>query len=434
MADGTIKFDTELDSEGLVSGLGKLSDESASAMGGLSQSVNSELGETLTRIAREASDESKAIASDALEAQAFYESELSRIQDSKKNAEALYLEELKENVERKKTLRDEELKSLKNSYELGLISTEQYFSQLSDWRDRYFETGSTEWQSYTTEILKYNKKLAEEQEKALSDASETVSESIKKQYDELLKEQEKLRGKLSDYGGISRKNTIVGDDTEIEFTTLADMNGEIELLEEYGRLIGAVKERVDSFWRTDTGDAATDELNTALRSGYFEQLRDMSVEDAVDFANALLGASDSKLGEYLSGYAKKQELAEHISRNLFSDEVQDAANSAARNLGSEFTNALEDELEGLSGKFFSSGEEACKSFGEGFLSNLETVLDELSAQIAAGAASLLSGGSVTTGSNVENNTSYNIYGAASPAETIRLLREREEMKQLMMEG
>ena len=433
MADGTIKFDTELNADGLVSGLDELSGESAAAMGGLSQKVNSELGEMLAKIAREASAESQAIASDALQAQAFYESEANRIQDSKKNAETLYLEALKDNVDRIKTLRDEELKSLKTSYELGLISTEEYFSQLSDWRDRYFEYGSTGWQNYTAEILKYNKKLSDEQEKALSDAAKTVSDSIKKQYDELMKEQEKLREKLSDYGGISRKNTIVGEDTDIEFTTLADMDGEIERLEEYGRLIGNVKEKVDGFWRTDTGDAAADELNAALRSGYFEQLRGMSVEDAIDFANTMLGASDEKLAEYLSGYAKKQELAEQLSRNLFSDEVQDAADAAARNLGGEFAGALEEELDGLSGKFFSSGEEACRSFGDGFLANLETVLGELSAQISTGAAALISGGVSAAASNVENNTSYNIYGVASPAETIRLLREREEMKQLMME-
>lgn len=435
MADGTIKFDTELNPDGLVSGLDSLSDESKSAMSGLSRTVNSEMGDMLSKIAREASEKSKAIASDALAAQALYENESERLHDSKKNAEELYLEKLKDNVERIKTFRDEELKSLKTSYELGLISTQDYFSQLTDWRDRYFEYGSVGWQSYTAEILKYNKSLSDEQQKALSDAAKTVSNNIKKQYDELLKEQESLKEKLSDFGGISRKNTIVGDDTKIEFTSLADMNSEIETLEEYGRLISEVKAKIDDFWRTDTQDEATNERNAALRSGYFEQLRGMSVEDAQDFANALLGASDSKLNEYLSGYAKKQELAEQISKNLFSDEVQDAADSAARNLGNEFTNALEEELDSLSGKFFSGGEEACKSFGEGFLANLETVLSELSAQISAGAAGLLSAGSLqASGTNVENNTSYNIYGTSSPAETIRLLREREEMKQLMMEG
>ena len=68
------------------------------------------------------------------------------------------------------------------------------------------------------------------------------------------------------------------------------------------------------------------------------------------------------------------------------------------------------------------------------MKTLGEVLSELSAGIAAGAMELGGSGAVYAGGqSVENNTSYNIYGAATPAETIRLLREQEELKQLMMQ-
>ena len=427
MADGSIKFDTELDSGGLVSGLGELAGKTKSSMGEVSKNISSELGEAFAKIAEQSNSESKAIASDAIAAQKLYESESERIQNRKKNSEALYLEQLKENVEKIKLLRDEELKSLKTSYDLGLIDAQEYFSRLADWRDRYFEYGTTGWQSYTAEILKYNKKLSDEQEKALTDAAETVSKNIKKRYDDLLKQQESLREKLADFGGISRKNTIAGDKTDIEFTTYSDMNAQIKQLEQYSSLIGEVKKRSDEFWRTDTDNQALNEKNAQLRSEYFEQIRKMNVDDAIDFANSLLGATDEKFISYLGGFEKKQELAKQISKQLFSSEVSDAADSSARQLGGEFSDALAEELEGLSGKFFSSGEEACKSFGEGFMSKLDSVLSQLSEQITAGAAAF------SAGTNVENNTSYNIYGAATPEDTIRALREREEMKQLMIQ-
>lgn len=434
MADGTIKFDTELDTDGLNSGLGSLCDDSGAAMSALSQSVNKNLGDVFSQIAGEAKKEASQIASDAIAAEKLYQSESERIQDSKKKAETLYLDNLKDNLDKIRQLRDEEIKCLKSSYELGLISTEEYFSRLADFRDRYFEYGSTGWQNYSAEILKHNKKLSDEQEKALAEAAETVSESIKKRYDAIAKEQENLEKRLADFGGISSRNTIVGEDVEIEFTSLANITAQNEALEEYSRLLTAVKEKVDAYWRTDTGDTTLNEKNAALRSSYFSQVRGMSVEDASDFARTMLNVSDSRLSEYLGAFEYKQQLVQNISESLFEDDVSEAADSAARSLGSDFSTALSDELEGLSGKFFSTGEEACRSFGDGFMKTLGEVLSELSAGIAAGAMELGGSGAVYAGGqSVENNTSYNIYGAATPAETIRLLREQEELKQLMMQ-
>lgn len=134
---------------------------------------------------------------DAIAAEKLYQSESERIQDSKKKAETLYLDNLKDNLDKIRQLRDEEIKCLKSSYELGLISTEEYFSRLADFRDRYFEYGSTGWQNYSAEILKHNKKLSDEQEKALAEAAETVSESIKKRYDAIAKERKILRKRLA---------------------------------------------------------------------------------------------------------------------------------------------------------------------------------------------------------------------------------------------
>lgn len=434
MADGTIKFDTELDSSGLTGGLAELADKSGSAMSQISQKVNSELGQALENMADSARKESVKIAQDAIAAQKLYESENERIQNSKKDSEALYIEQLKSNVERINELRDQELNALKTSYDLGIISTSDYFSRLEDFRDRYFEYGSEKWQDYTAQILEHNRKLAEEQQKALDKAAESVSDSIRERFEELKNEQDKLQKSLEEFGGISQKNTLVGDGIDTEFISLANIKEQNRELEEYCRLLLEVKERVDAFWRTDTDDAAENEKNAALRNSYFSQLRGMDIEEAGDFAQAILGVSEQKLSEYFSEYEHKQELAESISQSLFSAQTAEAAQSAAQNLGAEFSSALYDELDSLEGKFFSTGEEACRSFGDGFMASLSEVLEELSAAITAGAAGLGSASAAISGaSSVENNTSYNIYASASPAETIRLLREQEELKRLMTE-
>lgn len=408
----------------------KVAKNTKEAIADISKEINGELGRTFTELAQQASEKSRDIAENALQAQRKYTLENERLQDSKKKAQALYVDSLKDNVERIKALRDDELCCLKNSYELGLISTEEYFARLGEWRDRYFENGTADWQKYTAEILSHNKKLADEQQKALSNAASVVSEHIKKQYDALIKEQEQLEDKLSDKGSLLRRNRLIGENLDLTLTLPADMDAQIAELEEYGRLIGEVQNQAKNFWRTDGEDQVQNEKNAELRSKYFEKLRDMSMEDATDLARALLNGSEQRITNFYEGFARKQELVEQISKDLFSTEIQDAADSAGRRLGDEFGEALSDELEGLSGKFFTSGEEACKSFSDGFMANIQSVLAGLSAEITAGAAAAMSTG---IEQSIENNTSYNIYGATTPGETIRLLREKEEMKQLMME-
>ena len=160
----------------------------------------------------------------------------------------------------------------------------------------------------------------------------------------------------------------------------------------------------------------------------------MSVEDATDFARTISGSTEENFFSHLGAFEERERLADEISKTLYSSDVKEAAEDAAKNLGNNFTSALSEEFESLSGKFFSNGQSACESFGKGFMSSLNSVLDELSSSISAGVSGLgygnIFGGGV---SNVENNTSYNIYNPQSPDETIRLMREKDEMKKMMLE-
>lgn len=434
MADGTIIFDTELNSEGLSSDLGNLSKESQTELAKLSETVNKELSESLKKIGEEAKAQALSVTSDAVNAEKKYESEKERLESKRKNSEQLYLDFLKNNVNKIRALREEELKCLEASYELGIISTEDYFSRLEDYRDRYFSKGSAEWIDFTVEILEHNKKLADEQEKVLLSAAETTAEDIKSVFDTLEKERESLSEKMQNLP-ISRNNKIIGGDETIEFISLADITRQNEFLEEYLHYMSEAQSKISSYWRTDTDDEALNEKNAALKSDYFSQMRDMPIEEALDFARALLGNTEEKLYEHLGAFEERKMLAEQISKALFSEEAADAADSAARNLGDNFTDALSEELSSLSGKFFSSGESACESFGEGFMATLDSVLSNLSAKIAAGMSSLGYGEFAAGGdtNNIENNTSYNIYGSSAPTETIRLMREKEQMKKMMLE-
>ncbi len=434
MADGTIIFDTELNSDGLSEDLGKLSDKSQAELGKLSEKVNKELGESLKKIGEEAKARALAVTSDAINAEKKYESEKERIEGKRKNSDQMYLDFLRDNVKKIRSLREEELKCLEASYDLGIISTEEYYTGLENYRDRYFRKGSADWIDYTVEILEHNKKLADEQEKALLSAAETTADDIKKVFSTLEKERESLSEKMQNLP-IHRNNKLIDGENTIEFVSLADIEKQNDVLEQYLHYMSEAQRKISDFWRTDTDDEALNEKNAGLKRNYFSQMRDMPIQDALDFARALLGNTEEKFYEHLGAFEEREMLAESISKALFSEEAADAADSAARNLGENFTEALTDELSSLSGKFFSSGESACESFGEGFMATLDRVLSSLSARISAGVSSLgygnLSGGGNTN--NIENNTSYNIYGSSTPTETIRLMREKEQMKKMMLE-
>lgn len=419
MADGTNIFDTGQMSENL---------------GELSEKVNKELGKSLKKIGEEAKESALAITSDAINAEKKYEAEKERIQSKRKNSDQKYLDFLRDNVNKIRTLRQEELKCLEASYDLGIISTEEYYQGLENYRDRYFRKGSAKWIDYTAEILEHNKKLADEQEKAILDAAETTADEINKVFSTIEKERNALSEKMQNLP-IHQNNKIKSGDGTIEFISLANLEKQNDVLEEYLHYMSEAQRKISGFWRTDTDDEALNEKNAGLKRDYFSQMRDMSIDDALDFARALLGNTEEKFYQHLSAFEEREMLAESISKALFSEETADAADSAARNLGESFTEALTDELSGLSGKFFSSGESACESFGEGFMATLDRVLSGLSARISAGVSALgydnlLSGGDTN---NIENNTNYNIYGSSTPTETIRLMREKEQMKKMMLE-
>lgn len=432
MADETNIFGAGVNPDEL-SELAELAEKSQAELGKLSKKVSKDIGDSLKKIGAEAKAQVLAVTSGATAAEKKYGAEQEALSDKRKSSEQAYIEFLKNNVNKVYALRKEELKSLEVSYELGIISTEEYFKRLENYRNRYFRKGSKEWIDFTAEVLEHNKKLAEEQEKALLGAAEATAKDIESVFSSLEKEREKLEGKLQNLP-IKKNNKIVGEKT-IEYVSLADIDRQNEFLEEYLRYMGEAQSKISAYWRTDTEDSALNEKNAALKSEYFSQMRNMPVEDALDFVRVLLGNTEEKFYGHLAAFEKRSLLAESISKALFSEEASDAADSAARNLGANFSEALADELSGIADKFFTSGENACESFGEGFMSMLDSVMSGLTSRIAQGMASLGYGDFVPNGdtNNIENHTNYNIYGSSAPTETIRLMREKEQMRKMMLD-
>lgn len=73
-------------------------------------------------------------------------------------------------------------RDLKNSFDLGAISAEQFYSELELLRNFYLEEGSAAWWKYTKQILSYEQSLAEEQIKLQMQMAEEKTDKLSAMY------------------------------------------------------------------------------------------------------------------------------------------------------------------------------------------------------------------------------------------------------------
>ncbi|MBQ7794708.1 MAG: phage tail tape measure protein, partial [Clostridia bacterium] len=102
-----------------------------------------------------------------------------------------------EGEERQEAIAKRMIDSLKNSLTLGVITEEQYYSQLAQLRDAYFKEGSEDWEKYSLDILKYSIDSAEEQKEALSDIYESILSDTQQKLEAVKAAQERMSESLS---------------------------------------------------------------------------------------------------------------------------------------------------------------------------------------------------------------------------------------------
>ena len=428
MADGKQVFDTDGLNEGLENLLKKTDDTVKKVSGTLFKNLSDSVKKTADSINSHTSE----MLDNATKSQKAYESEVNKINENKKDAleEILSLEI--SGFEKSKALREEELSVIERAYELGVISAEEYFESLSLFRDKYFSKSSEGWLNHINNVIKENKRLTDEQKKALTNTAKDMSKNIQDMFESIAEEREKLEEKLESYGGIKGTHTFDFGDKKETFTTLADIESQNKRLIRYYDLMMIAQRRINDYWRTDTGDFNVDNKNLKLRQEYFSQMRDMSVDEASDFASIVAYSDEKELFKHLAGFENRQYLSEKISNLLFSDETKNVADNAGKSLGKDFSQALLDEMDSLGGEFFTKGQNALKSFSDGFMANFDSLIDALSKKISESAVGVLGNefGGVPR-SNVENNWNYSIYQSGSPEDTIRLIREQEELKKML---
>ena len=351
------------------------------------------------------------------------------------------LKKLSEYEKYNKKLLESEYEDLKNSLELGLISEQEFYLKLKDYRDKYFQVGSDKWKEYTIDILKYCQdtatQIANAQKAAIMDVFEEMSRDINASYEDLQKVQDKMAGKLKNYGSLFHENTFYNmkNDKTYWWLSLGDIESEIKVLENYNNALASTKELLYKVFPT-SGDGIDIEANKGYIKDFFALLSDMSVEEGMTFSAFLARLPEDMSREYLLSWSKKQNLAEEISKNLYSDEAQDIYDKNIENMASSMISKLEESFGTLPDNFFEEGVASALGFGEGFISSMETVFSSIRQKLETGLQTLTPNASVfgpAGGSTViENSTSYNIYQSQSPKSTAMEIYKQDTLKRMLV--
>ena len=175
-----------------------------------------------------------------------------------------------------------------------------------------------------------------------------------------------------------------------------------------------------------------------MPAGFFDEIRDLSVEDALKYVNALNGYSDEWFKNYLDKYKEKVKLEKEIADSLYEVEQKDVDDfrKTTDETIEYLTKGLEEAGLTIPEGFFDVGEKSAAQFGEGFKAHLETMFEGLKVQVQSFQASMFQnrelalagvGGNITS---ITNHNSESISIEAKGETTRQVLAEIERQKTL----
>ncbi len=289
-----------------------------------------------------------------------------------------------------KLSRENELDMLDFHYDMGLLTEQDYYQKLLEYRDKHFAVGSAEWMEYTKKICSYNKSQIQK-------AYDEIAEYAGKKLSDLLSKQEALYGKLDGYGSLMKTVTVKNyyeDGSDLQFNELNDISKDNDFLRQYNENITAAAQRLKA-----SG------LDEAAAAKLYDELLGMSPEEASDFAALLTKATDEEFEKYLADYKENMDLLDEVSKNPFREEWKEATEdivSELKEAGFEVPEAFSD-----------IGEDAAMEFSRSFLEELQTQMEDIKTQITGWSFTLVPqvvGASANGESRVFSPT-YHLYGS-----------------------
>lgn len=306
---------------------------------------------------------------------------------------------------------EKEFRDLDFSHQMGYISNEQYYNKMATLRDKYFESGSEDWQKYTLKINKYHLELVEKQKEDIISLYDEISKEAENAIKYTEKKYEKLTTKLSKSAPMATKytSTFVGqgaglvlengiwrnyEDYIVEEYRASDFKAETEKLERLYNLFNAIK-------------------NKGVSNEFLNEFTNLSTDDMLGTANALLSMSEEDFNNFYTSWQRFQNMAEQTAYKM-TEPDREAIIAEYENLGDDLKQSLTDAFGTIPETFYEYGKLSADEFGKGFASRINAVQSYVSSSARfssdSGGSSKTSETSETTEASSTSNT-YNFYGS-----------------------
>lgn len=271
-----------------------------------------------------------------------------------------------------------------------------------EYLDNLKKTAETERKLYDA-----RKKDVENLKETIVNAYSDMANEALSSIEDLEKQQQSLEQKLAEYGGLTYEKTYTKKNgmeaTEIR---LSDLSDQIEFLEEYYNMLMAVKDRAN------------------VPKEFFSVIRDMGLEEGLEYANSLLELSDEDFAKYIREWERKQETAKSISKALYEDEAIELATS------------INDEFDSLKDDMFGIGKDSAGEFGDGFIQQLKFLVHDIRymLQSALGGVTIGGIGPVISGEGDVIKVPALARGGIAPRKMLAMIGERGREAVLPLEN
>lgn len=270
------------------------------------------------------------------------------------------------NLEKYKEIRDE----LDHLLAMGQVTEEAYYKRLGELRDQYLtdDDNIDEYRKINEEIYKYDQELAQKAQKlweetakaeldTWADATNSIIEDIQTQFDELMKLQDDMAQRLSDYGDL-----FTMEDDKLE---LGDLQGQIDVLNQYEDVLNRLQER-------------------GISDSLLGEISMMDLDSAIAYGEELLAMSDEQWATYEQLWEEKRLRAIEIATKFYEDELN--------TLKTKYDDKLAQALDSLKDTAYGSGWDTVQGLADGINDNAWAAIDaaeNLANQIAAAMNSAL---------------------------------------------
>ena len=310
-------------------------------------------------------------------------------------------------------------KNLKNARDLDLVTEQEYYESLKQYRDTYLQKGTDDWYKYTEEIVAYNKRLADEAAAAAAEEARIAEERRRKMAETVAGLKKDLEENLKSddpwykYQNVTLKGAgRLGGDVSYTLTGVADFKDKIQEVKNFRAAILKLAEIKD------------------LPREVLSDIGKMSPEDGLKAANALLSSSESELQAYINGYneykSERELTADTLLPYLDYDKLKEAGIGSAEAFNDAyfsiensenggFIQMLEMSFENVPDSYYRLGENSADSFASGFGSKIPAIMDGIRAEMLSAmdavaaelAAKASATGIKTAGSGNTYKTTYN---------------------------